>query len=157
MITAIDTNVLVDILWPDPAFEERSKAALGSARQSGALIVCEVVFSEIVSVYGSPDPAEQLFQDTGIVFEPSNRSTLARAGIAWREFSVRRGTSLICSACGAAQAVACSRCLRPIRTRQHVLADFLIAAHAANQADRLVTRDQGFYRSYFPDVELLAP
>jgi len=41
--------------------------------------------------------------------------------------------------------------------RERVAADFLIAAHAFSQAERLLTRDRGFYRVYFPRLRVLDP
>lgn len=41
--------------------------------------------------------------------------------------------------------------------RERVAADFLIGAHAKLQAERLLTRDRGFYRSYFAGLAVVDP
>ena len=47
--------------------------------------------------------------------------------------------------------------LRSGGKRIRILPDFLIAAHAANQADAFITRDRGFYRTHFPRLKVVDP
>jgi hypothetical protein len=41
--------------------------------------------------------------------------------------------------------------------RQHLIPDFLIAAHAQVQCNRLAAIDRGYLRRYFPKLKLLIP
>ena len=41
--------------------------------------------------------------------------------------------------------------------RPHLLPDFLIAAHAQLQAERLAAIDRGYLRRYFPKLKVLVP
>jgi predicted nucleic acid-binding protein len=41
--------------------------------------------------------------------------------------------------------------------RDRITADFLIGGHAAAQAERLLTRDLGFYRKHFKGVAVVSP
>jgi predicted nucleic acid-binding protein len=42
-------------------------------------------------------------------------------------------------------------------TRKRIITDFLIGAHAVTKAERFLTRDRGFYKSYFPALKILSP
>ena len=47
--------------------------------------------------------------------------------------------------------------LRGGARRDRIVADFLIGAHARLQADRLLTRDRGFFRDSFDGLEVIDP
>jgi hypothetical protein len=55
MITAVHTNVLLDVFGGDPRFGPASAAALRSSLSDGRLIVCDVVWAETCAAF--PDPA----------------------------------------------------------------------------------------------------
>jgi len=41
--------------------------------------------------------------------------------------------------------------------RRRIPLDFLIGAHAMTQANRLISRDRGFYRKLFPSLNVIDP
>jgi predicted nucleic acid-binding protein len=133
LITAVDTNVLFDVFDPDPEFGERSSAALRACHEAGGLIACEVVWAETVAEFPSEESAADALDALRIVFSPLDAAAALSAGSRWRAYR-RAGGS-----------------------RQRVIGDFLVGAHAIAQADRLLTRDRGFYRKNFTDLQVLDP
>ena len=157
MISALDTNILLDLLIPQAPHQQAAKQLLDNAYRQGALIICEGVYAELGSQFDSAEELADFLRETGIRLEPSTAATLQQAGKVWRRYTKRRRASLTCVQCGWTGTVPCSQCGLPLRTRQHVLMDFLIGSHASQQADCLLTRDLGYYRTYFPALRLKEP
>jgi len=133
VITAVDTSVLLDVFGADAAFGPPSGEALRSSIAEGSLVACEVVWAEVAAAFSAPAAARQALDRLGVDFSGLSLETALEAGKAWKAYRVRGGQ------------------------RARVAADFLIGAHALCQADRLLTRDRGFYRSYFKRLSVLDP
>ena len=133
MITAIDTNILLDILLPSEKFYDHSAEALESAVSSGSLVICDIVYAELGIHFTTQRECDDFLESTEIRVEPLHRNAHFAAGRAWRLYRSQGGQ----------------------RTR--ILPDFLIGAHAQLQATQLLSRDRGFYRRLFPALQLVDP
>jgi len=133
MITAVDSNVLLDVLGADPTFGPASANALRTALREGQLLACEAVWAEVAGSFASAAAAQNALELLHLEFSALSVEASLAAGIAWKAYQARGG----------------------LKTR--VAADFLIGAHAFSQADRLLTRDRGFYRSCFKRLVVLDP
>lgn len=133
MITAIDTNVLLDIFGADPKFGEASAEAVRRCLEEGALVACEAVWAETATAFPNSDKFRRAMADIMVTFEPLSEQAAVKASEVWRRYRARGGR----------------------RTR--IASDFLIGAHALSAADLLLTRDRGFYRRYFAGLNVLDP
>jgi len=133
VITSIDTSIPLDLFGADPKFGAACRRALARSVAEGRVIACEPVWAETVALFPSADEALGALEGARAYFDPRSREAAMEAASAWRVYRQRR------------------------RRRARVVADFLVGAHALYHADRLLTRDRGFYRSYFEKLPILDP
>lgn len=154
MITSIDTNILLDILLLDKKFALDSKKLIDFYNQKGQLIICELVYAELSSQFSSDEELNKFLKDTSIKLVYSSEKTLALSGERWRNYSSKRKNTLQCHSCGKEFSICCPYCKHTATVRQHIISDFIIAAHALNQATLLLSRDRGFLKSSFSDLKV---
>jgi predicted nucleic acid-binding protein len=133
MATLVDSNVLIDVLSHDRSWAEWSNNAVRRAGSVGPLVINEVIYAEVSVRYSK---AEVLDRELSVDYFQRERTPWPAAflaGKAYLEYKRRGGT------------------------RRSPLPDFFIGAHAAVAGLRLLTRDPGRYRTYFPTLELIAP
>jgi len=128
--TALDSSVLLLILRRQPGWEQW-QAALDKASAEGALVFCPVVFAECSIGFPSVMKAREQFEMLGIAYDPISTESAWLAGQTFLDYRRQKGT------------------------RDHLIPDFLIAAHASLQADRIAALDRGYLRRYFPKLPFL--
>ncbi|MFZ0133749.1 MAG: type II toxin-antitoxin system VapC family toxin [Desulfobacterales bacterium] len=134
MITAVDTNVLVDVLEPDPIYGPRSKELLKQCLLSGSIVACDVVWAEVATVYGHAcHKVVEAMNMIGVQYSAMNLEAALAAAKCWFAYRQKGGR------------------------RNRIASDFLIGGHARIQCDQLLTRDRGFYREYFTQLQVLSP
>ena len=132
MRTALDSSVLI-LLYRKQAGWELWRDQLQSAAAAGELIISPVAFAEYSIAYPSVASALADLDRLNIIYEPISPASAYLAGKIFLRYRREGGP------------------------RQNLIPDFLIAAHASVQADRLAAIDRGYLRSYFPELALLVP
>jgi predicted nucleic acid-binding protein len=132
MTTAIDSNVLIDLIGPANEFSDEAVAALDRARAKGALMICPMVVAEIASYFASADQLRSTLREMSIEVVDFGIPDLHGAGAAYVAYRKRSS-----------------------KHKPRMLADFLVGSHALHHADSLLTRDRGYYRTYFPRLKLI--
>ena len=157
MRTAVDTNVLLDLLAGDADMATAARTALAGALSLGSLAVCPAVYAELAANFPDREDLTRFIHVFQIQVDDFSTEALYLAATAWRRYAHNRGKQVRCSRCGHQTEVTCPSCGAPLSWRQHVLADFLVGGHAAAQADQLLTRDPHHYRRHFPILTVRTP
>jgi hypothetical protein len=132
MITAIDTNILLDIFLPDKKFAPKSAKLLKLAYDEGALVICDIVYAELVPQFEERQKLDDTLRKINVSLSSTDADIAFLAGERWNLYRKSGGI------------------------RKRIITDFLIGAHALNKAERFITRDRGFYKSYFPELQILS-
>jgi len=101
--------------------------------ETGSIVACEVVWAEVVTGFAEGDAVADLLDGLGVRYSPLEREAALIAAAAFRTYRRAGGR------------------------RQRIAADFLIGAHAATQAEQLLTRDRDFFDTYFNALAVKDP
>ena len=129
MITSVDTNVLLDVFVSSAPHHSQSQEWLIGAYDRGAVLICDVVYAELVPAFGDRSSLDRALAEINATVSPINTAIAYDAGLRWARYRQAGGS------------------------RERIIADFLIGAHAVANADTFLTRDRGFYVSYFPELQ----
>lgn len=129
----VDSNVILDIATQDPLWETWSSKALEGVANESILVINPIIYAEVsIGFHRIEDLEDSLPQDLyrrdALPYEAA-----FLAGKCFLAYRRRKGS------------------------KTSPLPDFYIGAHAAVAGFRVLTRDAKRYRTYFPDLEVIAP
>jgi predicted nucleic acid-binding protein len=131
--TLVDSNVLLDIFTEDPEWFPWSSEELERRADESVLVINPIIYAEVSVRFARIEELEEALP----------RARFRRDVLPW-EAGFLAG-----------------KCFLHYRRRggskQSPLPDFYIGAHAAVAGMTLLTRDRSRYRTYFPQLEVLAP
>jgi predicted nucleic acid-binding protein len=129
----VDSNVIFDLLSSDAEWFGWSVDAIGTAAESARLVINPIIFAEVSIRYSRVEDVDEAVPRNMFDREPIPYEAAYFAGKIFVAYRRRGGT------------------------RTMVLPDFFVGAHAIVSGYRLLTRDPTRYRSYFPQLALIAP
>jgi predicted nucleic acid-binding protein len=129
----VDANVLLDVMTGDARWFEWSADAIERAADRYRLVINPVIYAEVSIRYSRIEELDDALPKAMLDREPIPYEAAFLAGKAFLAYRRRVGTKSL------------------------PLPDFFIGAHAAVAGYRLMTRDAGRYRTYFPKLSVIAP
>ncbi len=129
----VDSNVLLDVATSDPTWGDWSAETLERTADSASLVINPLVYAEVSIGFAAIEDLER-----ALPVDLYRREELPY------EAGFLAGKCFL-------------RYRRAGGQKRSPLPDFYIGAHAAVAGYRLLTRDATRYRSYFPNLALIAP
>jgi len=135
----IDTVIFIDILKNEyPQTQEKFYHAIENGE---TLITSVITVAELMPQFnGNRKELSRFLKDHRVnVMDIDLESTLI-ASERWMRYLKNKKVRY------------CPSCNTPIHGRDQILADFLIGGFALTNCEQILTRDRGFYRTYFRDL-----
>lgn len=129
----IDANVLLDVMTEDASWFAWSAEAIERAADRYRLVINPVIYAEVSIRFSRIEELDIALPKTMFDRESIPYEAAFLAGKSFLTYRRRGGT------------------------KQSLLPDFFIGAHAAIAEYLLMTRDAARYRTYFPKLRLIAP
>lgn len=155
MITAVDTNALLALLYDDE-HADKSEAELRRVYREGRIVITPIVYAELAADghFDTSSELDQFLDDFSIQLVEPSREAIFLAGERFQRYTTRRPDGIQCPSCGTKQTVNCNECTQDLTPRQHIAADFVIGGHATVDGDTLLSFDTAFYETYFPSLSV---
>ncbi len=132
-LVLIDSNVLIDVIHADPVWFGWSASHLEAVLQRAAAAINPIIYAEVSAYFATAGEADAVLPEADYRRLPLPYDAGFLAGQVFREYRRKGGA------------------------RSTTLPDFFIGAHALTASLTLLTRDVRRYRSYFPELRLIAP
>lgn len=132
-MTLVDSNVLIDVLTSDRNWVAWSLSSLQRCASAGRLVINEIIYTEMSIHMADRATLDAAVESLDVRLDRTPREALFLAGKAFHRYRQAGGA------------------------RTGVLPDFFIGAHAQTLGIPLLTRDLRRYRTYFPELRLIAP
>ena len=132
MTTALDSSILWAIIRRE-AGHQRWLQTLIEAASEGPLVISPVAFAELAPSTSDEGELLDFLARLAVTYEPISPAAAHLAGLTFKRYRKAGGP------------------------REHLVPDFIIAAHAQTHAHRLAAIDRGYLRKWFPTLRLLEP
>ena len=121
-MTAVDSSILYDVIAGSPEESDTARAALARALEQGVIVVSTVVYAELAGRFADRTDLDAFLEAWRCRVDRIDVPSAYLAGVHFKRYRRRGGT------------------------RERILPDFLIAAHAELNSDRVLTRGRAVLR-----------